>query len=121
MRLPFGIRKFNRDVLNRLTGKIARSAHGPFVIVQHTGRKSGKPYETPIIAIPAADGFVIALTYGPEVDWFKNISAAGKCGILRHKQQYAVSSIQPLSVPEALAYFPGIERVILRIVGIQRL
>ncbi len=112
------MRQFNKNVINRLTGKIARSAHGPFVIIQHTGRKSGKPFETPIIAILTGDSFVVALTYGPEVDWYKNISAAGKCGILRHKKHYAIRSIESLDPSAALAYFPAPERGILRTVGI---
>ncbi len=68
VKFPNRIRYFNKHILNRLTGKMARSARGPFSIVCHVGRRSGKTYETPIIAIPAADGFVVALTYGPEVE-----------------------------------------------------
>ena len=28
---------------------------------------------------PAEDGFVLALTYGPDADWVKNVLAAGGC------------------------------------------
>ena len=119
MNLPSGMRYFNKYVLNRVTGKIARSSWGPFSNVYHVGRRSGKPYETTIIVIPTADSFVAALTYGPDVDWFRNVSAAGGCKILWHRQVYAIEKIEAMETKTALPYFPGFERMILRLVGIQ--
>src|SRR5512147_1191921 len=63
------IRIFNKHILNPLTRRLARSSLGVFANVRHVGRRSGKHYETPILVRPADGGFVIALTYGPEVDW----------------------------------------------------
>ena len=34
-------------------------------VVRHVGRKTGRPYETPVQAVATEDGFVIALPYGP--------------------------------------------------------
>ena len=98
MKLPSQIRAFNKHILNPLLGRVARSAHGPFAIVRHVGRKSGKPYETTIIVFPtAARGFVIALTYGAEVDWYRNVLAAERCEILWHKHTYAINRITPIT------------------------
>jgi deazaflavin-dependent oxidoreductase (nitroreductase family) len=119
MKFPSGIRYFNKYVLNRLTGKIARSSWGPFSIVYHVGRRSGKPYETTIIAIPTAASFIVALTYGPDVDWFRNVTAAGRCKILWHSRVYPIEKIEALEVETALPYFPAFERTILQWVGIQ--
>ncbi len=119
MKLPSKLRYFNKKVLNRLTGKVARSGHGPFTIVQHTGRKSGQRYETVIIAIPSADGFVIALTYGTNVDWYKNVCAGGPTGILYHQRQYDICAVEALDTATGRAYFPGMESAILGLVGIQ--
>jgi deazaflavin-dependent oxidoreductase (nitroreductase family) len=88
-------------------------------MVYHVGRRSGKPYETTIIAIPAVDSFVVALTYGPDVDWFRNVTAAGRCGILWHRHEYSIEKIEPMAAKTALPYFPVFERTILRWVGIQ--
>lgn len=55
-----------KHTLNPLTRRLARSSLGPFSIIRHVGRRSGKLYETPIIVAPHQDGFVIELTYGPE-------------------------------------------------------
>ena len=117
MKLPDGVRYFNKRFLNRLTGRLARSSWGPFSMIYHVGRRSGKPYETPIIVIPNADSFVVALTYGPEVDWFRNISAAGRCSILWHRGKYDIEKIEPIEMKTALLYFRFFERMILRLVG----
>lgn len=119
MKIPNGIRYFNKRFLNPLTARIAHSAHGPFCIIYHIGRRSGRPYETPIIAFPTAVGFVIVLTYGPGVDWYRNVCASGWCRIQWHGQVYEIKKIEPLEPKTALTYLPLFFRVILRLVGFQ--
>jgi deazaflavin-dependent oxidoreductase (nitroreductase family) len=119
MKLPKQIRSFNKHILNPILGRVARSAHGPFAIVKHVGRKSGKPYETTIIVFPAADGFVIALTYGPEVDWYRNVLAAGRCEVLWHKKEYLIDAIKPITLHDAEPLLHQPERTILKLVATQ--
>lgn len=119
MKMPGSIRQFNKRVINPLTARIARSSWGPFCIIYHTGRRSGKAYLTPVIAFPTKDGFVIALTYGPEVDWYRNLRAAGGCKILWHKQIYTIKKIEPLEPKNALALLPPIFRTVLGLVSLQ--
>jgi deazaflavin-dependent oxidoreductase (nitroreductase family) len=123
MKLKQPIRKgfllFLKNYFNPLTRRIARSSHGPFAIVQHVGRRSGKPYETPIMVQPAEDGFVIELTYGPEVDWYKNVLAAGGCTIFWHGRDYAIDKIEPMDKETGRAAFPLPERFILRLLGMR--
>ena len=76
--IPRGIARFNRRFTNRLTLKVAGYLPG-FAIVSHVGRKSGRPYRTPVNAFRTDDGYIIALTYGAESDWVKNVLAAGSC------------------------------------------
>ena len=101
--------------LNPVTRRIARSPFGPFALVRHVGRRSGKTYETPIIVSPVPDGFVIELTYGHDVDWHKNVLAAGGCTLVRHGQAYVINHIQPLDADTGRAAFPLPARVILRL------
>jgi deazaflavin-dependent oxidoreductase (nitroreductase family) len=103
--------------LNPVTRRVARSSFGPFAIVQHVGRRSGKPYETPIIVSPVKDGFVIELTYGPDVDWHKNVLAAGGCTIIRHGKTFVIDKIEPLDTATGRAAFPRPQRLILRVLG----
>ena len=103
--------------LNPLTRRLARSSFGPFTIVRHVGRRSGKLYETPIIVSPVKDGFVIELTYGYDVDWHKNVLAAGGCTLIWHGKEYVIDKIEPLDAETGRATFPPPQRQILRILG----
>ncbi|MFQ5948973.1 MAG: nitroreductase family deazaflavin-dependent oxidoreductase [Acidimicrobiia bacterium] len=49
----------------------------PFAIVIHTGRRTGRNYRTPVWAFEDRATVVIALTYGRQVDWARNLMAAG--------------------------------------------
>ena len=119
MPLPNKLRYINKRFTNRLIGKIARSAWGPFSILFHTGRRKGKPYETPVVAMPASGGFVVALTYGPDVDWYQNIKAAGRCKILQRGNKYAIEKVEALDAESALPYFPVWARLVLRAIRVQ--
>jgi hypothetical protein len=52
------------NTLNRVTTPLARSGRGPFSLIRQVGRKSGRTYETPVILVKVADGFIAELTYG---------------------------------------------------------
>jgi deazaflavin-dependent oxidoreductase (nitroreductase family) len=59
---------------------IARLVAGripPFLLLRHRGRRSGKPYTTPVWAFRHGGDLVIVLTYGPTTDWLRNLQAAG--------------------------------------------
>jgi deazaflavin-dependent oxidoreductase (nitroreductase family) len=111
--------RFLKKYFNPLTLRLARSAFGPFAIVRHIGRRSGKPYETPIIVQPAEPNFIIALTYGPNVDWYQNILAAGGCTVVWHKREYAIRKIEPLDPEAGRSAFPMPEGLILGVIGIK--
>src|SRR5258705_11503878 len=68
-------------LVNPLVLRIAGSRHMPVVgIVHHRGRKTGRPYATPLGIRPAAaGGFVMPLTFGEAAGWYRNIMAAGRC------------------------------------------
>ncbi len=116
-RLRKGFLILIKHSLNHLTRRIARSSFGPFAIVRHVGRRSGKRYETPIIVAPIKDGFVIELTYGYDVDWHKNVVAAGGCTIVWHSKEYKINKIEPIDPETGRAVFPPPARLILRLTG----
>ena len=113
------IRAFNKHIFNRLIHTFAGAAHSPFAVIRHVGRRSGKPYETPIIVEPMGDGIVIALTYGPEVDWYRNVLAAGQATLRWHGGTYALEQPEPIDRAIALTAFPAPLRPILRLLGTQ--
>ncbi len=111
---PRRIRVFNKYVTNRILRGFASFSRGPFAIIRHVGRRSGKPYETPIMVWPLGEGFVIALTYGPEVDWYRNVLAAGGCTVFWHRRVYTVGKPEPMDAKTALPAFPAAFKLILR-------
>jgi deazaflavin-dependent oxidoreductase (nitroreductase family) len=112
-----GIRTLLKHTLNPLTRRLARTRFGPFALIQHVGQRSGKQYETPVILGTAKDGFVAELTYGPNVDWFKNVQAAGRCTVISHGKQYEINKIEPLDAEVGRAAFPAPAQVILRLLN----
>jgi deazaflavin-dependent oxidoreductase (nitroreductase family) len=111
------IRFLNKYTINRVMLKVAGAPLSPFSIVRHTGRRTGKPYSTPVIVEPFGDGLVIAFTYGPEVDWYRNILAGGSCAIRRRGMEYACVRPQLIDGKTALPAFPILLRTALRFVG----
>ncbi len=114
-----GIRTLLKYTLNPLTRRLAHSSFGPFSIIRHVGRRSGKQYETPIIVAPAADGFVIELTYGPDVDWYKNVLAAGGCTVIWHGNDYVINKIESIDTNIGRAAFSLPARLIFRLVDLK--
>ena len=48
-----------------------------FGVLTYRGRKTGRTYHTPINAFRRGDDYVFFLTYGSDVQWVKNVLAAG--------------------------------------------
>ena len=47
-----------------------------WAVLRHRGRKSGRQYAIPVAVIPTETTFIIALPWGPETDWLRNVRAA---------------------------------------------
>lgn len=75
-----GVRAFTARVINPLTRRFAGWLPG-FAILTHVGRRSGRPYRTPINVFRRGDHYLFALTYGSDVDWVRNVLAAGGCAM----------------------------------------
>jgi deazaflavin-dependent oxidoreductase (nitroreductase family) len=103
-----------KNTLNRATIRIARSGRGPFTLVRHVGRKTGKIYETPIMVARVPDGFIAELTYGPEVAWYRNVVAAGKCVLVFRGAEYQIDRIEPYSTEAGLRAFGYPRALILK-------
>ena len=72
------LRPFTNHLVNPLTRRVAGWLPG-FAILHNVGRRSGRAYETPINVFKRGDRYLFALTYGTEVQWLRNILAAGRC------------------------------------------
>jgi deazaflavin-dependent oxidoreductase (nitroreductase family) len=106
---------FNLAVTNRITSRFAARLPG-FGILTHVGRKSGKLYRTPVNVFRAPEGFLIALTYGPDSEWVRNVVAAGGCQLESRRVRYQLSSPTVVHDPTRRR-FPLFVRIVLGIIG----
>ena len=74
-------------------------------VVRHVGRRSGRTYETPVVAVPHDDSFLIALPYGERTDWLKNVLDKGSAAIMTDGHTYQVDRPEVIPMAEATGYF----------------
>ena len=82
MPLPRALGRFNRRVTNRVLGPLVTRLPW-FAWLEHTGRRSGRPYRTPVMLFGSGGRRVIAMTYGPDTEWARNVLAAGGATVVR--------------------------------------
>ena len=117
----------HRSVTHRLSirfGNLARPMAGSrwmplYGVLRHTGRRSGRTYEIPVVVRERPGGFLIPMPFGPSTQWAKNVIAAGG-GTLRHKGK-TVDFDSPEVVPLDVAGvdLPAVIRAASRTFGIR--
>jgi deazaflavin-dependent oxidoreductase (nitroreductase family) len=111
MPLPKRLARFNRVVTNPVLGPLARRLPG-FAVVLHVGRRSGRAYRTPVNLFHAQDRYVIALTYGSDSQWVRNVLAAGEVDVETRGRR--VHLVEPEVVHDAQrSVVPGPVRAVL--------
>jgi deazaflavin-dependent oxidoreductase (nitroreductase family) len=116
MPAPRWLARFNRGVANRVLGRLATRLPG-FGVVVHTGRKTQRRYRTPVNVFPRAGGYIIALTYGPEAQWVRNVLASGGCALETRGRTRLLA--QPrLFHDERRRCVPAAVRVVLGLLGV---
>ena len=105
MPLSKKIAKFNKYVTNKFFLLFAARL-APWAVINHKGRHSRQDFRTPVMAFPTDSGFVIALTYGHNVDWVKNLIASDG-GIMEHKgEKIPIHNIRVVEYDEHTTLFP---------------
>jgi deazaflavin-dependent oxidoreductase (nitroreductase family) len=118
MPLPEWLARFNRVGTNRVTGPVAGRLPW-FAIIVHRGRKSGAEYRTPVNAWLDDENVIVALTYGPDTDWLKNLEAAGGGEVIARSSSYRVGRPELIGA-EGMSRMPALVRPILRLVDVDR-
>jgi deazaflavin-dependent oxidoreductase (nitroreductase family) len=106
MQLPQRLARFNRYVTNPIQRLWAGWAP-TMGILEHTGRRSGRTYRTPLTVFSTDDGVAILLTYGPNRDWLKNLTAAGGGRLRRYGRTFAVRDPQVMTRQQAALRVTG--------------
>ena len=112
------IRRLNRRVLNPRQLHTAGRPGAWASVVHHVGRTSGTSYRTPVVAVPIDGGFVIALPYGPDADWVRNVRAAGTATIGHEGHRVLVARPELRPAADANPVFPAGQQRTHRLYGV---
>lgn len=103
------VQRFANPVMVNLAG------HGWFVELEHIGRRTGTAHRTPLMAFRQADTITVALTYGPDVQWLKNLRAAGGGRMHWHTSMLTLGPPVDLTTEDGLARMPQPVRAVLSV------
>lgn len=112
-------RVFNKHVLNPAMVRLAGGKHFYASAIEHTGRRTGNRYTTPVVATRVTDGFIIPLPYGVHTDWLRNLEAEAHGNLRFHGETFAVTSPAVIPAATATAELPPRRRRALNRFGIR--
>jgi deazaflavin-dependent oxidoreductase (nitroreductase family) len=101
--------RVNKRVTNRVIGLWAPYLV-PYAQIEHTGRRSGRTYRTPVLAARVGSVFYVPVLYGEHSDWVRNVLAAGGCHVRhggRAAQLCEPRVIDAAGAPDAVARILG--------------
>jgi deazaflavin-dependent oxidoreductase (nitroreductase family) len=116
MPLPKRLARFNLAVTNRVLGPFARWLPG-FAVVEHVGRRSGTVRRSPVNLFRRRDRYVIALTYGKDSQWVRNVQAAGEFAVTTRGRRLTLTAPE-LVHDERRTLVPAPVRAILGLVDV---
>ncbi|MEU7526932.1 nitroreductase family deazaflavin-dependent oxidoreductase [Saccharothrix sp. NPDC042600] len=113
------VRAFNRRFFNPLMLLLAGRSHWYAAAIRHIGRRTGREYATPVIAVRVDDRFVIPLPYGIAVDWLRNVQATGRATLDAKGEHYQVVAPRVVDATTALPLLAPVRRKIWRLFQIE--
>ena len=112
------IRRFSRRFGHPVALRDAGEAGSSTAAIRHVGRRSGKPYATPIGVYPMDDDFLVFLPYGSDVDWLRNVRAAGSAELRVDGRTHLVTP-RVVGRAEALPHLSAKDRRVVRLFGVE--
>ncbi len=117
MVLPRWLARSNKRLLNRVLVHLAPVLPW-FAVLHHRGRRSGRRYRIPVNVFVHGDRYLVALTYGPDTDWLRNVLAAGRCTLTTRGRVVALRSPRVYRDPSR-AGMPLPVRLVLARIGVE--
>lgn len=116
MPIPKAVARLNKVGFNRVVKHVAPRLPG-LGVIEHRGRRTGRSYRTPVNVFRTPSGFVVALTYGSDSDWVRNVLAAGECELATRGQRFRL--VSPRVYRDATRRdMPAVVRPILGLVNV---
>jgi deazaflavin-dependent oxidoreductase (nitroreductase family) len=113
------IRRMNRRLWNPRAMRKAGQTGAYASIVHHVGRKTGRPYQTPVGIVDTGEKFIITLPYGTTPDWLKNLLQAGRALITHNGATYRVDEPLVVGIDEAASLLTPKDRRVARLYGVR--
>lgn len=104
----------NKRVLNPVMLHLAGRRLWYASRLDHVGRRSGRPFATPVVAHAVPGGFAIPLPYGRDVDWLRNLEAAGHATLVHGGRHIPVTKPRVVPFEDVAPDLPWLDRVINR-------
>jgi deazaflavin-dependent oxidoreductase (nitroreductase family) len=114
------VRRLNRSLTNPRVMRTAGTDATQTSVIQHTGRTSGRVYETPVDTIPAKTGFLIALPYGTRADWVRNVLASGSATVVTRGERVDVDRPSIVATADVEGQIPAKTLRTLRLFGVNQ-
>jgi deazaflavin-dependent oxidoreductase (nitroreductase family) len=114
--LPRWLGRANRRFLNKVIGPVAPRLPG-FAVLTHVGRRTGRTHTTVVNIFRAGPGYRVALTYGRDADWVRNVLAAGGCSVTTRGRRVELAEPRLVHDPTA-AWAPPVVRQLLELLGV---
>jgi len=114
------VRRMNRLITNPRQMRSAGTPGSFAGVIHHTGRTSGREYETPVGPFPTDDGFVITLPYGTGTDWLKNVLASGSATLVTEGRTYEVDRPEIVRIADVVSALPAEELGKLRLFRVEQ-
>lgn len=114
------VRRMNRSLTNPRVMRTAGSAGTQTSVIEHVGRRSGQTYETPVDIIETATRLLIALPYGANTDWLRNVLAAGTATVVSKGERIAVQRPAVVATADVEELIPARTLRTLRLFGVSQ-
>jgi deazaflavin-dependent oxidoreductase (nitroreductase family) len=106
--------------MSRLTRPLAGRPFFPlWAVLRHRGRRSGREYAVPVGVRVTPDGYFIALPFGKQTQWVRNVVAAGGCTLRWRGEDLVMADPTIVGADQAAFAFPLALRWMMRAAGVQ--
>jgi deazaflavin-dependent oxidoreductase (nitroreductase family) len=85
-------------------------------LIEHTGRRSGRTYRTPVLCVQRPGGFAFLVGYGLGSDWVRNLLAADGGTVVHRGRRYAVRDVRLVPAPAGRDLLPPLLRTVTKLV-----
>ncbi|AEG45457.1 nitroreductase family deazaflavin-dependent oxidoreductase [Isoptericola variabilis] len=114
------VRRLGRDRFNKRTLTTAGRPGASNHVVRHVGRRSGKPYRTPVTLTASQNGWLVMLPYGTTPDWLRNVLAAGEASVEVDGQVHRVVEPRVVGRADVAHLLSASDRVVGRLFGVDQ-